>query len=1046
MVRCLSRSPTSHSALTKTKCSCARDSLPGSGYNSRFRSSSIYPSCLTDSRAIALRGERTVRDKSIFPKLIFRGCITAPSHSSHRMLGASTYPRRGRYGLATAPTPSTGASNTFLVRPRLPLRSYSRPKTTGNLLSGDVAGYGRSKRLKSRKLNGYQKVEPTKKKAPDYTDFAYREAVSKLKYLLAESYTPRVTPRKLLHGGGRYNADSNPKINIESGEDTDDRSLASEVSQTKASTGMLGNLPPRSSPYLPRQKNSQLSRGCSNLALLSKDPQSAPPELMSFIERQEEYIEQLERESQYCRDELTNLLGKVREVVAENETLQDKNKNGFLKSVIEDYNNSEEENREPNEESFSRGNTLEIGKGKRVKLHKILEGPSIVFESRISELEAQLTQARVELRKAQEENQANLRRLSESGGAEGGPEVKAQLERVLRDKREVEMKAEELQRTLSSVRDREADTAHKAKRTLDLLEQAQFEKTQAEAEMRRLKDELDRQHDRLREATQEANRRVAEERHQIERRYSQQVEQLSADAASHWDVASKSQLEAEKQRREIGDLRRELAQKQSLVDELKKELQSKISAMQSDLSQAVAEKDAAEQEISAAKLAAERADRQARQEQSRLQSEINSYKQRLERADADLVHCRRENLRLSEQIASLEKEVNLSKMVKEEEHRTPAGVTPRDRGVDNDKELASMIMDIETKHEGIVQSDEGAIAMTASPPPTKKRTVKVDLKVKVVPKKKSGRSDTSKTPLSAQEEMASLQDNLKYLTFQIQDSLVHQTEHPAKPANVGSAEDHSTYNEPRQNSRMATAQDPRLQYSQKPDETYDTTEGAKSTSGPNGALTKSSVDDSYTMRTTEDQKQDVQENQVAYPQDNENVRKDYDPQRTDQDYAVKAPTESEDQRNERLQYNVANDSKQSHGRPEVQAENNYEAENAELDYKMENYGTDNQMNYDPQYTDQSYDQYNMQEYGQDQYGQPGEHDYQEGETAAEGQYEGGDAYQNMQYEQEYDQNYAAGYDGSIEQSSVQPENYGEPQGEAAPAFDESGPTANVAEQ
>lgn len=79
--------------------------------------------------------------------------------------------------------------------------------------------------------------------------------------------------------------------------------------------------------------------------------------------------------------------------------------------------------------------------------------------------------------------------------------------------------------------------------------------------------------------------------------------------------------------------------------------------MQSDLSQAVAEKDAAEQEISAAKLSSERVERQARQEQNRLQSEINSYKQRLERADADLVHCRRENLRLSEQIASLEKEV-----------------------------------------------------------------------------------------------------------------------------------------------------------------------------------------------------------------------------------------------------------------------------------------------------------------------------------------------------------------------------------------------------
>jgi len=73
----------------------------------------------------------------------------------------------------------------------------------------------------------------------------------------------------------------------------------------------------------------------------------------------------------------------------------------------------------------------------------------------------------------------------------------------------------------------------------------------------------------------------------------------------------------------------------------------------------LSEKDAAEQEVLTGKLTAERNERQARQEQGRSQAETNSYKQRLERADADLIHCRRENLRLSEQIASLEKEVGI---------------------------------------------------------------------------------------------------------------------------------------------------------------------------------------------------------------------------------------------------------------------------------------------------------------------------------------------------------------------------------------------------
>lgn len=53
------------------------------------------------------------------------------------------------------------------------------------------------------------------------------------------------------------------------------------------------------------------------------------------------------------------------------------------------------------------------------------------------------------------------------------------------------------------MKDRNNDTSHKIKRSLDVVEQAQFEKTQLEAEIRRLKDELDRQHDKMRETIHE---------------------------------------------------------------------------------------------------------------------------------------------------------------------------------------------------------------------------------------------------------------------------------------------------------------------------------------------------------------------------------------------------------------------------------------------------------------------------------------------------------------------------------------------------------------
>ncbi|XP_024889126.1 serologically defined colon cancer antigen 8 homolog isoform X1 [Temnothorax curvispinosus] len=511
--------------------------------------------------------------------------------------------------------------------------------------------------------------------------------------------------------------------------------------------------------YPPLSKTIQSSKAYSNIALSRADLQSIPPELTSFIERQEDYIEQLERESQYCRDELMNLLSKVREVVAENEALHSRNQVALSKCVMQDHKDRCGVNHEchKQDEGGHVDNTLEC------KREKFLEGPSIMFESRISELEAQLTQAKLELRKAQEENQANLKRLSESGSSESNAELRAELDKALRAKYEAEMKLEESQKLLSVARDKETEATQRARRSMGDRQEIEFERNQSEMEIRRLKDELERQHEKLREAAQDANRRITEERQQVERRYNQQIEQLTADIATNWETTNKSQLESEKQRREINELRRELSQKQTAMDNLKKELQNKISTLQSDLNQALSEKDAAEQEVLTGKLAAERSDRQARQEQSRLQAEINSYKQRLERADADLVHCRRENLRLSEQIASLEKEISMSKIVRSEENRSET--TPR---LEKEKELTSMIMNMETKHEGVVERDATTVGQTASPS-SKKRTVKVDLKVKVIPKKKS---DTSKTSLSAQEEMAGLQSNIEQLSSKIQGSLV----------------------------------------------------------------------------------------------------------------------------------------------------------------------------------------------------------------------------------------------------------------------------------
>lgn len=72
-----------------------------------------------------------------------------------------------------------------------------------------------------------------------------------------------------------------------------------------------------------------------------------------------------------------------------------------------------------------------------------------------------------------------------------------------REKETLQENVNKLQNALAVSRDKENDTCDKVKRSLDVAEQAQYEKNAAESEIRRLKDELERQHLKLRDTIAE---------------------------------------------------------------------------------------------------------------------------------------------------------------------------------------------------------------------------------------------------------------------------------------------------------------------------------------------------------------------------------------------------------------------------------------------------------------------------------------------------------------------------------------------------------------
>ncbi|XP_065162267.1 serologically defined colon cancer antigen 8 homolog isoform X2 [Atheta coriaria] len=530
---------------------------------------------------------------------------------------------------------------------------------------------GHEKKKRNKKSSPTPKMDFIRKK-PDYADTAYHEAVGRLRILLAESYSPRRRPttREILNNAG---------------DDTDNQSVVSVISRVSKypTYNTLGNF----KKYYPIPR----------IATEHEKQFATSSELSTFLERQEDYIDQLERESRFCREELSTLLGKVKEVIQENENLHEKQKDKLLKTVFDQFET---------ELDTDSDQTRPI---KSIKETIRLEGPSIMYESRISELEAKLTQARIDLKKSQEGNEQCHRKHADYSDDCG---TKKQLESLKNDNTVLQETVTKLQTALNSLRDKEHSTTDHVKRSLDIAEQAQYEKNAAEHEIRRLKDELERQHGKLRDALNEQSRRVADERTSVERRYSQQIEQLSSELGVHWEQSNKLQLELDKHRRENADLRRELAQKQAQIDELKKEMQSKIITLQSDIGVSGAEKSALEQQIATLQMGNERTERQSKQESARNQVEMQSLRQRLDRADADLIHSRRENLRLTEQIAALEKEINMNNALADEKNKInkiialPAPKQVEEKEAD---ETAAKIQSLEAKHVATVAELEGMI-------------------------------------------------------------------------------------------------------------------------------------------------------------------------------------------------------------------------------------------------------------------------------------------------------------------------------------------------
>ncbi|XP_055905463.1 serologically defined colon cancer antigen 8 homolog isoform X4 [Eupeodes corollae] len=557
-----------------------------------------------------------------------------------------------------------------------------------------VASSVRGKRTRSSRIIPMKASKNISKKTKtmDYTNYAYNEAVGRLKLMLADSYAPLKTSSSYTR-----NLNNDDSDNFSDNLSVVERPVMSEISKYlspsyknprqsyrskysksfQPSTTSKENLTTTTTHYTPTP--------VQDYVVSSAQPETnivqAPAEIFNFIEKQEDYIEQLEKESKFCRNELSNLLGKVKDVISENEALTD-NARAELAGL----------NAKVSASSESEDN-LRYSKSpkKREKSPRYSGGPSIVYESKISQLEAELAQSNIDLRKVRGENEDLKRKLTLGVGGTLSSSLncethRKQIETLQMDKIALEENIRQLQKTIDEMK--ASNIYGSSKRYA-----ADLERSHSEMEVKHLREELDRQHERVRELQHEMARRIADERANAERRYNNQVDQLGGDLSTQWDQVTKLQLDLERQKRLESDLKRDLSQKNAQVDELKMELKANRCTFLSDIAQVSAEKQSLEQEITSLRLQLDRSERQGKVEASRLTAEISSLRQRLDRGDADLLHSKREVLRLNDEIANLEKELAYGEMKNE--------IRP------TKKDLDKRISEIQEKHaDTVVELEE----------------------------------------------------------------------------------------------------------------------------------------------------------------------------------------------------------------------------------------------------------------------------------------------------------------------------------------------------
>nr|XP_046258412.1 serologically defined colon cancer antigen 8 homolog isoform X2 [Scatophagus argus] len=467
-------------------------------------------------------------------------------------------------------------------------------------------------------------------------------------------------------------------------------------------------------------------------------------DLVPMIHNQSEYIQHLEAEVKFCKEELQGMKQRIRVVVVENEKLHSDLKSKAVDESLKDYalqNSTVNESTTAKSHIGSNTSYNVLQKGEHTAWKNELEQLKVIYQAQIESLEAQVMSLRKDLSVSQkecEEVKVLLRQREKQVAdvlrAEGAPRVSGlclkcaqheavlagthtnlhvqAIDRLTKERDELVVALRAVRASQQEAQQREWSACLQVKQAVEMAEEANLYKARMEVQCEQLSRELARHREQLEREAQVVQEKLAEAREEGRAEARKHKEELATK------VSSLSQRVAELE----GQLDRAHRDKCSLTNQLDDTLHKLTSREQDNtkvcvdlryqLSQAQLKREEAERELRELNTKTSRQMEKAAQEVERLSSELVGCRHHLEAVQKDGSQWQAEALSLAEQLANAQRQLHLTRQDRESAERAhqeeKASVTLSAQ--ERERELSGLLEQTEAQHQRRAAEMDGLLS------------------------------------------------------------------------------------------------------------------------------------------------------------------------------------------------------------------------------------------------------------------------------------------------------------------------------------------------